>query len=976
MSPPLPVPSKAAIHALRGIALGTSCAIGVIVEDRRRRISTLRTAVANKEKLKSSRKYHQASLEQLSWQFDDAVVVGHNLQWHERDNEFKNRHNEEATDHSISSVFETHERRASSQEQNDPNPPQIPKSSRSKSLSSQPIIPSPDSSPVSKHQMRTSLLDRPISNIPVGKEIGTSKMTPSAPLRRHQKPVIITIENLLASKDEERLDRAVPLFISHSPTIPSSPLLNRWLELSVRLSKECQASGRWEYASQILASIIDFGPLDEAQYFAYDPLPIIEFHLRRRQPNTQRSTESLTSAAKLFLATFKEKHQARGTDMERIGRLLILEAMSLQNFKIAHDIYRRVLGWADNPETFVRWAIHTFFEHKDHKIVLKIFLSQYSHMKPPANHFNTTLDCVVGSVQALRGLSATPVLAAFARMECPEDNKLRTRWIMKLLQAHWSRYEDLSRTTKVFEIAMSLGLLDKVPHPEGVHCTMVEIAVKAGDEEMAHAYAGQVIREYPAMKDDIALRLVLFKAKAGDWDGVLETFRQVRLSGLVQPAACDDSFIVILRVFAECHSAAETRDFAMLFIRDLGFKFHPYMVTLVAKKYGEYRDMNGFMAWLKQCSREGFALDAGFCNSVLYNCWAIWKVSFPELRMIHLKLQALNPHCSDEVTQRILSQAAHREGKVSKEQHRVRSKAIGVSKMAYSGRSANRRDIYEAMNQGLMKDKPSTTVWIYKRAMQFGMPFSSHCLRLAVLAALRQTKAGSGHALSLIQDAHTQGHDVGHAVATFIKCQIDEFRGNAEDVIIHMRNLISRFESSQIAIGPAVLTHMATVCVKIGQHEKAVALCNLARDRGGFSHLCFSTKSFKALSTAYSQMLDFRGMDSLISDLYSSQILTDRVVLRHLRSVRRLVQKMSPSNARTALLEVIERGIHQATEARAEARTQGKLISEEVLRIVGDALANLENSETDENMSQLRAVTDGTRRAVSTELPRQLEAVG
>jgi hypothetical protein len=761
--------------------------------------------------------------------------------------------------------------------------------------------------------------------------------------------------------------------MSHFPTIPSGPLFDKWLELSARLSKECQASGYWEYANQLLAFIIDLGPLDEAQYFAHNPLPIIEFYIRPGKQNTRCSIKSLNSAAKLFLAAFKEEPQARGTGMERVASLLILEATSSQRSKLAFNIYQRALGWADDPEAFVRWAIHAFSELGEHKKAVKIFLGQYSHMRPINKYFNPTLDCVVGSVQALRGLSVPAVLMAFARMECPGNGKLRTRWIMKLFQAHWSRFKDLSRTTELFETTLSLGLLDKVSHPEGVHCTMVEIVVRAGDEEVARAYADQVIREYPAVKDDIALRLVLLKAKAGDWDGVLETFRQVRLNGSAQPGADQDTFILTLKVFAGCHSAAETRDFIMLFIRDLGFEFHRYMVTLVANKYGECQDMSGFIAWLELCSQEGFALDAGFCNSVLYNCWSTWKFSFPELRAMHSKLEALNPGCSDEVTRVILSQAAHHSGKVSTEEYMVRSKAVRIDKSAYSGRSTNNWDTYEAMNQKLMSDEPLAAIQIYERAMEFGMPFCSHCLRLAVLASLRQTRTDSHYALGLIQDAHAQGHDVGHVVATFIKCQIDEFRGDAEDVILYMRKLISGFESSQIAVGPAVLTHMATLCVKINQPDKAIALCHLARDRAGFSHLCFSVESFKALSTAYSHILDSEGMDSLMRDLSSSQILTDRMVLPHLRAIRRSVEKKLPSAARSALLEVIEGGMHRATEARFEARTQGKLISEKVLSIVEDALTNLRKDDTDDGVSQPCA---GTEQAVSTELPGQLEAVG
>ena len=61
----LPVPSEAALRALRNLALGTSCTVaftaGLLTEDRRRRIHVAREVHANAKKLRSSRKYHSAA---------------------------------------------------------------------------------------------------------------------------------------------------------------------------------------------------------------------------------------------------------------------------------------------------------------------------------------------------------------------------------------------------------------------------------------------------------------------------------------------------------------------------------------------------------------------------------------------------------------------------------------------------------------------------------------------------------------------------------------------------------------------------------------------------------------------------------------------------------------------------------------------------------------------------------------------------
>ncbi|KAI1310294.1 hypothetical protein F5Y03DRAFT_345676 [Xylaria venustula] len=946
MSPPLPLPSKAAVRALRSLALGTSCAIGAIVEDRRRRISTLQTAVSNKKKLQTSRKYHNGGFEQIehmSWLVDDATLGTTNMQWHEAEDCGPRQHCNDDLNEPEYDIFDNIENQDPFRSGLSQVHEKLPQLLSSRSPLPQPMTPQ-QSPNISIQGLRTSLASQSPSDSLTSQAADLSQSSPSAELHKPHNALILAAEDLLASKEEDVLDKVVQLFLSNGPEVLLGARRESWLELSLRLFRRCRANGRWQDASQILTTVIESGPLDEAQYFAYDPLPIIQFHIRRPDSNTPCSIERVTSAAKIYLAKLMNKREGRGTHMETTGRLLMIEALSLKRCTLARHIYWRMIGWASSPEICASSAIRTFFGHGDYKTVLKIFLLHYLPMKHGIEFWEPTLDMVVQSVEAMKGSHGRSVLKALAQIEVPEGGKLHSRWIMQMLRADWARHKDMCKMKETFEETVSLGLLDRIGHPEGVYRTLVEIAVKAGDAETAHWYADTVVQDYPNMENDIALKLSVLKAEAGDWEGVRAAFEQVQRSELAEPAAYENAFILVLKVFSKSHSADETRDFSMLFVREIGVKFHPYMVTLVAKKYGDARDMKGFMAWATLCSQEGFALDAGICNSVLYNCSAKWKIPFSELRMIHAKLVALNPHCSDDVTQRIMSQAAQRVGNGFV--HTRPGKMITVNKMAYLGRSTNNWDIFEAMNQELMHNKPTAAAIIYKRAIQFGMPFCRHCLRLAVLASLEAKDFGAGHALSLIQGAHAQGHDVGSAVSTFMKRQIDALHGSPEDLVIYMRNLISRFESSNIAISPAVLTHMATVCAKIGQHEKAISLCLLARDRSGSLDLCFSPQSFTALATAYSQLLDVEGMNALVDSMCDGEFSADKALLLHLKSIRRLMKKKDPSDSKTALLEVIERGIEHLTDTRAKARTQGKLISQETLKIIGDALIDMEANET------------------------------
>lgn len=72
MSSQLPVPSRAALTALRGVLLGTSCGIALIAEDRRRRINRALMVIENGERIRSARGYRAGGDLQIARRERDA----------------------------------------------------------------------------------------------------------------------------------------------------------------------------------------------------------------------------------------------------------------------------------------------------------------------------------------------------------------------------------------------------------------------------------------------------------------------------------------------------------------------------------------------------------------------------------------------------------------------------------------------------------------------------------------------------------------------------------------------------------------------------------------------------------------------------------------------------------------------------------------------------------------------------------------
>ncbi|KAK7745740.1 hypothetical protein SLS62_009621 [Diatrype stigma] len=958
MSPPLPVPSKAAIHALRGLAFGTSCAIGVLLEDRRRRISTLRTAIHNAQRLKASRHYHGAlEYGTLSLDADDAVLLynGHNecgdhssvtpSPWGRSSEDATQNPPEDAPfippPERNEGVYYTHAQQAEAPLQQEPIWP-----SEEPTIPPRKEPPLPQGEPPPTAPAPTTLVK---PRLPLRGGTGgwgaksIKPMNPRPPKKTDPASIARSITETLDSHDEERLERALAKFYTSPDTgYMLESLGDAWLEITARLSKACQLQRRWEDAARVVGRVLEGPKMAESWYFAHDPFPIIDFYLSL---DSRECPGAFTRASQLFLATFTEKPLSNYLEVERVGKWLFERALTLGQFDKMHSIYWRVLVQIEGDPTFTAWAIELLSERHDYKNVVKYFLLNFTKLVPDELVFNNTVNHVVNAVEAMKGLKASQVFRAYARMKTLGDGSLRTGWVMQLLQAHWKRHEDFSRSKELFDEARSLGLLDRVAHPQGVYCVMVEIAIRADKVDVATAYYDELVVLFPDMASDVQLKgyFALAKAKAGDWEGVYRDFTEMHSNSHRQQDEYNEAFISVLKVFLIDHPVADVQDFITIYTRDLHVGMHRYIVTLVANKYGQCRDVSGFLDWLKYCSEAGFAPDPVFCNAVLHNCRTQWKFSFKELVDFVSAMRQVNPSITDDSTERILSQSARAAG-MKIDNKRGRRVGVFVNKLAYVGRSMNNRDVYEAMNQEIGCGNHAAAVSIYKRAMRFGMPFCSHCFRLAITAALELN--GAGPAFDLISNAHAQGQDVTSAVSVFIRHQIDNFRAGAGDIIQHIQNLISRFEALHITIDASALTHTALVCVKLGQHSKAVTLCQIAMARSGApANPCFSRQCYRALLMAYSQTLDVRGMDSLMAALWDGQQCRfglEKQTLVALRSTLKQVRSYGDGPLALSMQDILERAIAYAKRQRVQNTEERRVIRQETLRIMNDALADFQ----------------------------------
>ncbi|KAK8051419.1 mitochondrial carrier [Apiospora rasikravindrae] len=953
MSPPLPVPSKAAIHALRGLAFGTSCAIGLIVDDRRRRISTLRTAIENKKKLKSSRLYH-GTADAVALPVDDPVLLhSDDLHWHYRPDQISSLEERRLEDNSYSAQTSPGQSSPQPSSQSEAVESQKTTSTRTATRQGSRRDAGPTRYSVEPLRKLSSLSTS--FDVPVGRDSG-GWMRGSAPQNEDlpKADPTLVINDILDSleKDEHSLDRIIGDFLQQ---VQSKSLLaqlgDRWCDLSIALCKHCQEKGRWDGAQRVLAASVQSGWLGMTQYWAHDPIPVIESALPSADLASDRSERAkalgmLRLSVQLFTPHFKDNVSMLSPELPPLGKTLVERVLAFNQPQYVREIYGRVLPQLADATEFTAMVISALFEYRDHKSVLQLFRANFSKCRPDQQCFSDIVEMAVNSVEHMAGARANSVIRALASLCRSSNQTLKTSWLMRILQAHWGRLGDLKKSQALFDQMLKEGLLDQVAYPQYVYKVMAEISVMSGDIGAARHYRNEVIMMTPAMAKDVGLMgyFAFAKAQAGDWDGVLSDFAKMKLHRETQSEAYQQSFIRILKVFAQDHPIAEVEQFVQYYIQEMHMQLHPFMVSLVANSYGEFHDAPGLIRWLQFCSSSGFALSPSFVNAVLRNCRLKWKLPFRQLRKLFSEMRRLQGTSVDDVTQNMMHNAALMDGNYfgRPARQRVRSLKLSLSRKPYYARSANNRQVFAAMQEEVQCGRPNMAVYIYKRALQYGMAWCPHCFRIAVIASLKQKTGNFEKAMRLITSTSKQGHDVGIAVGLYIKAQLDFFRGTFEEIMDRLKAMIVHFESAGIVINPSVLTHAAVIAAKSGRDAQAVSLCQVAMQRGGTTNPCFTTQSLRALLMAYYHLMDVDGLQWVVESLSSSPCSADVRALALLKETRRHMRKWETTDRVCSMKDVLEAGIDGIKQRRVLQIREGAKIQKECLSIMSDAVAKME----------------------------------
>lgn len=946
----LRVPKKAALTALRGLIVGTSCTLLLVTEDRRRRINQAHSAIENAEKLCLVKQYH-ATRSALHRELDHPSAL-------------------ESLEHELSSAAYREPRR---------------RAHKIRALQHEGVAsddwdgPAPTSNRGDQSPHPGALADRPRryykpKSIPIRNPTAALRQLPVHPhsaSRATDLPKLGVDENARRMReavilgDIRSLEDAVGILQKTVQRVGLTDMDKAMLvDAAVLLCQKCQEEGMWDQSEEILLCAVGLGPITGDQYYAFNPQSMIESAVAATESilnenGTPGIKNEILSAAKekllrallLFMPRFRDKASSspRSSHWQESAERLMQLAFDLDVTDQAADVFWRIQFYGGDTDAAVTRRFMTcLFDKADFNRVVNTFsLTRHKLPQCSSETWYGIGNLVTDAMEAAQKQKPAKVLAQLLD-HCPKDCHVRTTWATKLLYCHWQRGQDFEATRALFDEfenihsgRVGFGL---VRFPDGVYRVMLQIAVEAEKWQTVDELLARLQQIKPSSCKDARILglLALAKAKVGDWNGVWADFKNMEVKDRI-----DDVFVPVLKEFIKTHTISETEEFMKDYITDLKVPVCRYMVNVVANQYGAIRNVELFVNWLDYCSQAGFEVDAAFSNAILVNCKRRWDFSFEELRIVFRKLKLLSRNFVDNWTENTMLMAAMKVRHHTRSAFRRNVTLLGIKGRGVSSvsKSTTPEDIRVEMREAMTLRLYRTVCGIYKTGLARGIALDGGHVRLAVQAQLKIDRGNPQTAFDIISAAKARGADVSTSISPVFFGLLRQIPRLGEvdknDFLRQVEGLIRRFESNGLSLPPAAFTRAAHACMGVRHFRAAISLAMSGLERKGVSYP-WDGPTFSLFLLAFTHTVDLKGMKWSIAGAWQEPYFHKKPVLRALKDSRGLLAKSIQTNDVQKAVHVLDTALDMVLRVRDVLAQERKDLEKDTMEIMREAALEAE----------------------------------
>ena len=967
----LPVPSKGALRALRTLALGTTCTVaftvGVLTEDRRRRINTVQQACDNARKIKASRQYHSTGAADAIEAF---IIKNRDENFLQPDGPLPNgavlmdTAGGQMLGHGEEMLWQ-----ASTQ------PPPIASSKHSKMPVRSPMQWAPIFPPSQRHsdfyQSPRSMRNTPeppkaaSDTLPKShRQIDSRNMSLVA---SHQHILAVDISKLLGNGTaSDVVDEARARFFDafqKGLQIDDSGIIEELMDAAARLSRACVAQKDFDAAEKILRIILGHGKIGLEAFLSFDSEAIMR-GLSQERPNqdphnTGFYKANLRKACSLYLTNFKTRPKAMPETMLTLGTKLCERASRYELFDLVEGLYWRVERYKNGiPLSLVQHLIIAAHKEERHARVLKYFKRFYIQTSPDQLQFYTVLGLVMKTIfDSDRHRVSEEILVSASQMAQREGISMSTTWFLKVLGHDWRSHRDIVRTRALFDRLQEHFHLTQ--HPEAAYRAMIQFCIEANDEPAAAAYYGRLTESHRHAANDVRIQghFTLAKAMRSDWSGVMDGLKSMQELG-PDAGEFSASFTPILNLFAQSHNVHETEEFLRSFIHQYGGVLTPYLSNLMISEYVKAGEFDSVSRWLDYMATVNCQVDSSFFNVILRDCYYKFKLSYEEVCQLYRAVTKLYSQATRFVNSDTLSTL--REIAMSSSGLNVAKgvKRLQLLKLDVPIKRTNcGRNIRQGMVVALANGNPDRALKIYRQALGDQIPLSDSTVSLAIRAALKRYPENVDAATCLLQDSQQAGQSVKHALASMFVYLLSDVNSDTEITSAPIKdvaqNTICSLESRGIAVPSCVITHTMNMLIKRYQYQEAKFFWDSTSHRKGHPPIPVDLHTLTTLLRVYVGLRDPWGVEWVIETLTTDNITPDRQFQQTLVKARREAEKL----VTPYFTHAVVKALNVVNELRTDVTRQKEAAKMKVLQIMESAIYAEEAGYT-ERSERLEAWAD------------------
>ncbi|KAF7560541.1 hypothetical protein G7046_g3627 [Stylonectria norvegica] len=849
MAAPSPVPSRAALNALRGVILTTSCSVVLVAEERRRRIKVARAAIDNARKLHTVRVNHGPALsegmerrEALHAELLEGLPP---MPFSPQNTGAPRRRRRDGQPSHSSATARNIESKLSLDESSSTMQGDNPSASHHKEWS--------EWDADRKEIMRLSLSSPFVYNELFLRATAEDE-TPIPPLTtqelRGKNTAIEVVGPVEASNPAYAREPGTEL-----PSQNNDPTTAQDSTRHSRTTAETPSAGDTSHNASLGEDLVSsVEPKTDVE---------LETYIGERQTRSEDLLVSLDS----LLNTLESSSAIESAVAEQQdSAVVMLQDLISANYLNQQQIISKGLRLLEKAVTFKQYdKMPTIIETT----------------LPSCTDILQLVVPIMAILQRSGDVKGVRVLLEHSsdigmNKSTASDSTARTSWITRLISYKWKSKNDLEEIKNVYRLLQKAGLFKNASLSSvtqyAIRRRIAMIAFDAGDDALAdtevkHLYA---LRPEGAKSDlELQAKLISRDAKLGNWDSVRTTIAELEGSqeqSIDFKKAVGHIYQPILEPYvkAHTHSPEELENFIRHLVDEYGVVINQAVAFSVIDGYGRNCNVASLTKWIQYCQNNSVRLEQSFMNRVFSMSHKYWNLTpdqitgmFEEVRvsMRWLQRPRLMKYSSNGALEE-LQGSGPRTKEAERTTQLVPEKANGDERFE--------RDIFTQMNTRALKNDWEQVYEVYNEALDRSLGFSIRCLRLAVIANIRKDGGKSNDAARLVREAHAEGHDVSSALVPLLVARMEEGEDAAD--------LIQDTLRQGGHIHDSVYNKAARQSSQRGYRHAAVKLCKLAAQENGNGELAYNKYNFVNLVSAYSCLGWYNELAPLLASFMSKKV--------------------------------------------------------------------------------------------------------